>query len=389
MATTTIVVKQGEVSKELLVPAGTTMGDLGPLIHEWEEANAFTWQAQLVEGTMLHVDGLEMPFQALANMETTMLSSIVGNATEVVLSLPMPVQVADPSVMLPVVSFMEANMDPISISATITSSELMAFLGTLYEGGNMQDCMLQLKTTTGSFMSIKLEVITGDEALLDYVKNRISGIPIEALRPPLPESLADLRLKLSVGMLPRNIGEAEDEHPLPNQQAAPLPDALSSDVFTKMAGYVANSQEKNSKVVQDGLRLLKVGNGQVMASFKGPADGKEKDKSHKEGSVNCTICNKRFHIGNGGTVRHTFGEEHLKAWLDADGNEELDITLEQLRSALPPHLCSGSKGADSRTKRTGQYQSAVTDKAQKRAQKAARDAIIQGLNTPPAMPNLG
>ena len=374
-----LTVQQGAIEEELFVPESTKVGGFAELINEWPHKSKFTFSTEPDDRTMLNIDGMAYPWQTLLEMEDTPLSVIFNGATKCVLELPIPpvaaaVAAAAAAETLSVVSASDGELEALSVATGITISELQELLSASYTG-DLEASLIQFRGfVPTSFVSIKLSTISDKSVgLMDYVSSRISSIP-EVLRPSVPAGLSELRLKLAIGAMPKVVA-------LP-----PQPDGAEQDLQraeAKMLTYAKKGQTAANKLPEDGTKLMYVGGELAMKDYEAPPAGKEKDKSSKEGSINCTLCSSRFLIANGGTTRHLFGETHLKKWVNAEGGD-----LDELRSSLNPKLTSGQKGEDSRTKRSTQYKVSLEKTAHKAARTAAAAVLATGAtgSPMPAMP---
>ena len=259
------------------MPDDTLMGAFGDVFVQWEHVHKYYLEEDLQERTVFIFDDMEYPWQDLVGMEDTPFSEVVGEASKLIL------KIATPSLLkLSVLDAMEVVMTDLIVTPTITVAEFKEKLAALYTG-NINDCFIQIKGKNTAYLSYKLSVFADpSKVLIDYVSTRVAAIP-NLLRPPLPSTLADTRLKLAAGVT----AKAAAGPP------AAVNDDRSSDFAektkAKLIVYVTRAAEQDRKKPEDMLRLMNSNGSTIITGFRPPEGGKK----------------------NGGKVRSSTGRTHL------------------------------------------------------------------------------
>ena len=204
-----MVVKQGSVEEELVLPADTLFSGFGAVFGAWEHRSKFKLTADGAANVVVSIDGMDHQWDSLADIEDLTFEQATAGAESIVLELPappqpLPVPVVEQTVFVPVVDALDESMAPFATTNSVTVAEIKELLLTAYDGDAADACLVQLRGVNGtSFQSIKLAAFTDPSAvLLETIASRLSKTP-QMLRPPVPSELSELRIKLAMGMKPK------------------------------------------------------------------------------------------------------------------------------------------------------------------------------------------
>ena len=298
-----LTVMQGSIQEELYVPHGTLISELGSIMAEWEHASKFTFSESGMAESKLNTDGDEYPWQDILEVDDALLSAIVGEAEKVILVIGMPQQQEAAAELLPVMSALDEELEPLPVHAGVTILKVQELLSQMYNG-NLDATVIQIRGTGTSFLSLKLATSQSTLQLMDCVKARVLRTP-ELLRPPMPEAVAELRIKLGVGVVPKALLSPAEAAGLGNEHATEF--AIATKAKVRIA--IARAQKEDNKRPEDMERLLIVDNRAIAANFKPPLPGKKNGgqvsnthalarrplplSSSKSSSSSCSNCNSR------------------------------------------------------------------------------------------------
>ena len=130
--------------------------------------------------------------------------------------------------------------------------------------------LIQIRGKGISFLSLKLATIQSTSQLMDCVEARVSRTP-ELLRPPMPKALAELRLKLGVGVVPKAPPSPAEAATLGNESET----EFSAVTKAKVRMAIARAQKEDNKQPEDMERLLIANNRAIAANFQPPPPGKK------------------------------------------------------------------------------------------------------------------
>jgi hypothetical protein len=136
--------------------------------------------------------------------------------------------------------------------------------------GDLDATVIQIRGTGTSFLSLKLATSQSTLQLMDCVKARVLRTP-ELLRPPMPEAVAELRIKLGVGVVPKALLSPAEAAGLGHEHATEF--AIATKAKVRIA--IARAQKEDNKRPEDMERLLIVDNRAIAANFKPPLPGKK------------------------------------------------------------------------------------------------------------------
>jgi hypothetical protein len=269
VAFTKLIVMQGCIQEELHVPEGTLISEVGGIMAEWEHASKFTFSQSVMAETTLEIDGDEYPWQDFLELDDAPLSAIVGEAEKVALVIGVPHQQEAAAELLPVFSALDEELEPLPVHAGVTVLKVQELLGQVYNG-NLDGTAIQIRGKGISFLSLKLATIQSTSQLMDCVEARVSRTP-ELLRPPMPKALAELRLKLGVGVVPKAPPSPAEAATLGNESET----EFSAVTKAKVRMAIARAQKEDNKQPEDMERLLIANNRAIAANFQPPPPGKK------------------------------------------------------------------------------------------------------------------
>jgi hypothetical protein len=183
-----------------------------------------------------------------------------------VLAIPVPQPEVVVVETLPVVSALDETLEALSVKAGTTVEEIKELLSASYTG-DLDASLVQIRGRTAtSFLSIKLGAISDPSAvLMEYVSTRMQSMH-EMMRPPMPATVSELRLKLAVGVVPKVV-------------AAPAPAAVDSDFAAatkaKLLAATKRAQENDGKLPEDMQKLMTANGTCIITNFRPPAEGKK------------------------------------------------------------------------------------------------------------------
>ena len=150
------------------------------------------------------------------------------------------------------------------MEARVTVEKIKELLGASYTG-DLDASLVQIRgRTTTSFLSIKLNAISDPAVvLMEYISTRLQSMH-EMMRPPMPASVSELRLKLAVGVVPKVVA---------------APTAADSE-FTaatkaKLLKAMKRAQEQDGKLPEDMQKLMTANGTAIITNFRPPDQGKK------------------------------------------------------------------------------------------------------------------
>lgn len=256
---------------ELFVPEDTLVNGVEGLLPSWQYASKFTVTKEVMAKAMLVLDGDEYEWPAILEMDGTRMSSIMGGMESRALVLAVPQQQPPVVEQLPVVNMLDEPCAALLVPGGITVLETKELLSAAYDG-DLESTLIQIRGSNGSsFFSFKVSSIADPSiGLMACVSARISKA---VLRPPMPNSPSELRLKLGTGVKLKAASApppADDETEFAHKTKA------------KVLAAMARVQAEDGKQAEDMQKLLTTGSRTIITNFQPPLAGKRNG-----GTVRC------------------------------------------------------------------------------------------------------
>jgi hypothetical protein len=308
---TMLTVQQGNQERVLAVPEGTLFSGILELVGSWEHKDCFTFGS--AEAWTLDLDGTEAEWSSIP--EQAPVAAVIGDYLAPTLRL---LPLAAPALKLPVVTADGNACAALELSAG-TADEVKLLLAKLFEG-DLQAAAVQIPgRTAGSFLAFKLSTCPDAVHVLEHAVAQV-GKMVALLRPPVPESISCLRLKLPPdavlkvqGERPREGGGAETtggDGVADLEFQAKLSTQLLNAIKASRSGADAD-RELVQQLCTTGFTL----------QFQKLKDGKAVNRG--PGWVACSLCEKVMSCDEGhvGTIRHCCDLGHISKWLPLQSTE--------------------------------------------------------------------
>ena len=182
-----LTVQQGIQEQVLTVPDGALFSGILELVSSWEHKDCFTFGA--ADTWTLDLDGTEVEWSSIP--DEAPVAAVIGEYSAPTLML-QPVVV--PALKLPVVTADGKACEALELSGG-TAEEVKLLLAKLFDG-DLQAAAIQIPgRTAGSFLAFKLSSCQDAVHVLAHAVAHV-GKMVDLLRPPVPQSISSLRVKL-------------------------------------------------------------------------------------------------------------------------------------------------------------------------------------------------
>lgn len=275
-----LAVKQGNHEHVLTVPEGTLFSGILELVDAWEAKDVFTFGA--AAAWTLDLDGTEVDWDSIP--DDAPVAAVIGDYENPSLLLP---PAAAPVLELPVVTA-DGNACKVLVLSCGTAEEIKRLLAEAFDGDLLAAAVQIPGRAAGSFLAFKLSSCPDAVRVLEHAVAHV-GKMVALLRPPVPESISCLRLKLPPNAVLK--AAVEGERPREGGGAETTGgDGVADLEFQAKLSAQLLSAIKTSKSGADADRelMLQLCTSGFTLQFKKLKEGKAAHKG--PGWVSCSLC---------------------------------------------------------------------------------------------------